>query len=146
MRLRHRALPSLGEQQLINSEFKLLCESLGFYTSKHIVDYIKHFTTQQLAIRPVDYWRNGKANEVFQIPEYILVEMQKLQQRQFQLVKRESDKLLTGEPITYKYMFKDPEKMWFVYPELDGLPVSFLNQILIRLNVHLDYFENYERG
>lgn len=34
--------------------------------------------------------------------------------------------------------------MWNNHPELYGLPVAFLNQIVIRLDLSLDYFENHE--
>lgn len=127
---------------MINSDFRLLCESLGFYSSKHIVDYVKHFTGEQISIRLVDYWLKGKESQVYSIRPDIEQTLLNLQQKQMHIVKREREKLAAGETISFKHVFKDPVKMWVIYPEMQGLPVSFLNQILIRLGVSFDYYEN----
>lgn len=130
---------------MINSEFRLLCESLGFYSSKYIIDYLKRFAgNENIKDRPIDYWLKGKSNCVDPIPVDVERLFINLQSKQFEIVKRERDSLVQNKPISFKYVFKDPSKMWLLYPELEGLPVTFLNQIMIRLGISLDYFENNE--
>lgn len=128
---------------MINSEFRLLCESLGFYSSKYILDYLKRFTgNENIKDRPIDYWLKGKSNCVAPIPVDVERLFINLQSKQFEIVKRERDSLVQNKPITFQYVFKDSSKMWLIYPELEGLPVTFLNQIMIRLGINLDYYEN----
>ena len=52
--------------------------------------------------------------------------------------------LINYSTCSYKYLYKTEMYMWNDHPELYGLPVAFLNQIIIRLDLALDYFENHE--
>lgn len=137
----------IGVRQLLNSEFRILSESLGFYTSKQIVEYLKLMTADvnfNLAERVVDKWLRGKSNSALPIPVDIQQVFASLQSKQMAIVEREREKLKNGQVVTFKNLFKHADKMWIIHPELKGLPVTFLNQVVIRLGISLDYYENYE--
>lgn len=130
---------------MVNSQFRILCESLGLYTAKSIVVYLNQFDDYvRIAERVADYWLKGKKFKPENIPEDIQNHFINLKHKQLSIVARERNKSLNKESCTFQYIFKDPIKMWSMYPELEGLPVSFLNQIVIRLDLNLDYFENNE--
>ena len=46
---------------MLNAEFKLLCESLGFYNARSVQQYLNRFPEHAtLNERPVQTWLNGK--------------------------------------------------------------------------------------
>ncbi|MBD0230615.1 hypothetical protein [Acinetobacter baumannii] len=130
---------------MINSEFRLLCESLGFYSPKSIVVFLNQFEPYiRINERPVEYWLKGRKTQTDPIPEDIQQFFLSIQKLQLQIVERERKNLSEGKLCTFKYVFKDPIKMWHKHSELQGLPVNFLNQVIIRLGLKLDYYENNE--
>lgn len=132
---------------MLNAEFKLLCESLGFYNARSVQQYLNRFPEHAtLNERPVQTWLNGKKFSPERIPEDIVATFLKLQNIQSQIVATEREKLLKGENSNFKYLFKNEMYMWHLYPVLADLnvPVTFLNQIAIRLGLRLDYYENHE--
>lgn len=130
---------------MLNSEFRLLAESLGFYSVKSIVKYLNNFESySSLTERPVEYWLKGKRTHLDNVPNEVQEIFIKLRKLQSDLVERELLNLKNGSSCSYKYVYKTDLYMWASHPELYGLPVSFLNQIIIRLNLVLDYYENHE--
>lgn len=58
---------------MLNSEFRLLVESLGFYSVKStIVKYLNSFDTYvSLNERPVEYWLKGKRTHLDLVPDEV---------------------------------------------------------------------------
>lgn len=127
---------------MYNSDFRLLVESLGFYSVKSIVKYLNNFDSyNSLTERPVDYWLKGKKNISSEVPLEVQEIFLNLKRKQIHIVQRELS-YISMKNISFKYVYKNEEIMWEDHPELFGLPVTFLNQIVIRLNLSLDYYEN----
>lgn len=132
---------------MLNAEFRLLCESLGFYNARLVQEFLNRFPEHAtLNERAVKFWLNGKKSSPERIPEDIVATFLKLQNIQIQIVATEREKLLKGEKSSFKYLFKNEMYMWNLHPVLADLnaPVTFLNQIAIRLDLRLDYYENHE--
>lgn len=130
---------------LLNSDFRLLTESLGFYSSKSILRYLNKLDGYvTLNERPIEYWLRGKKNSYDVVPNEIENIFFSLKKFQNKIIESELNKMKNNLPLTFKYIFKNEIYMWDIHPDLYGLPVSFLNQIVIRLGVSLDYYENNE--
>lgn len=127
---------------MYNSDFRLLVESLGFYSVKSVVKYLNNFDSyNSLTERPVDYWLKGKKNISSEVPLEVQEIFLNLKRKQTHIVQRELS-YISIKNFSFKYVYKNEELMWEDHPELFGLPVTFLNQIIIRLNLSLDYYEN----
>lgn len=130
---------------MLNSEFRLLVESLGFYSVKSIVKYLNNFDSYvSLNERPVEYWLKGKRTHLDNVPDEVQEIFLKLKNFQREIIEKEQYNLINHSTCSYKYLYKTEMYMWNDHPELYGLPVAFLNQIIIRLDLSLDYFENHE--
>lgn len=130
---------------MLNSEFRLLVESLGFYSVKSIVKYLNNFDSYvSLNERPVEYWLKGKRTHLDNVPDEVQEIFLKLKNFQREIIEKEQYNLVNYSTCSYKYLYKTEMYMWNDHPELYGLPVAFLNQIIIRLDLALDYFENHE--
>lgn len=122
-----------------NAEFKLICESLGFYSAEIIRDYFKTIGFNDTAnIRPIQYWLNGKQTFNMPIPQDVVEHIQKLNEYKFHLASLDKFKYNT-------YLFKDKTVMWAEFPELNGLPCSYLNQLMLLVSAlhghrHMTYF------
>lgn len=114
---------------LSNADFKLLCESLGFYTPESILDYFQNLNIHEtLKKRPVQYWFNGKLAAEVEIPSYITDIFLSL----------ENQKIIFSQQeifIKNNFLFKEKELMWKYFPCLKGLPCSYLNQLMILINM-----------
>lgn len=124
---------------MLNSQFKLLTESLGFYSAKQITLFLKneYADFKNLTERPVEYWLKGKKNETYIIPNNVVHIFLRLKEYQEHIISM----VINGE-IKYNFIYKISENMWTNHPELKGLPTTFLNQIVIKLEVFNDYYEN----
>lgn len=130
---------------MLNSEFRLLVESLGFYSVKSIVKYLNNFESyESLAERPVEYWLKGKRKNLDFVPDEVQEIFLNLKKFQREIIEREQYNLVNKKNCTFKYLYKTEMYMWNDHPELYRLPIGFLNQIIIRLDLSLDYFENHE--
>ncbi|MFW1916217.1 hypothetical protein ACG9ZJ_21410 [Acinetobacter sp. ULE_I064] len=130
---------------MLNSEFILMVESMGFYSVKSIVKYLNSFDTNvSLNERPVEYWLKGKRTHLDLVPDEVQEIFLKLKKFQRDIIEKEQYNLINNSKCSYTYLYKTEMFMWNNHPELYGLPVAFLNQIVIRLDLSLDYFENHE--
>ncbi len=122
-----------------NSKFKILTESLGFYSAKMIVLFLKQQikSYESLSERPVDYWLKGRKNDSYVIPDNVIDIFLKLKVHQNNIISR-----INNGSLIYNFIYKNNENMWNNHPELIGLPTTFLNQIMIRLDIYNDYYEN----
>ena len=128
---------------MLNSEFRLLTESLGFYSSKSILKYLNNLDGYiTLNERPIEYWLRGKKNSYDAVPNEIEKIFLSLKDFQNKILESELRKINNNLPLKFKYLFKNELYMWNVHPDFYGLPVTFLNQIVIRLGLSLDYYEN----
>jgi hypothetical protein len=122
-----------------NAQFRLLCESLGFYSSNSIEKYLKENHGDTSSQRVVDYWLKGQSSLSYPIPEYIsgiFLNLKALQQEYITLHSRKN-------PLTCLY--KNEEYFWRAFPAFRGLPCTFLNQIAIQMGLYdLTYFELME--
>lgn len=85
--------------------------------------------------RTIKYWLKG--NPGYAIPEDIINAFLQLDHFRNQLVN------LQSSSTTIEHIFKIDQNMWQEYPELNGLPVGFLNQLVIKLDIkNLSYFED----
>ena len=119
-----------------NAQFRLLCESLGFYSSNSIEKYLKEKHGDTTSQRVIDYWLKGKSSLGYPIPEDIVgtfLNLKSLQQEYITIYSRQ-------RPVNF--LFKLEENFWAAFPAFHGLPCSFLNQIAIQLDLfNLSYFE-----
>lgn len=108
-----------------NADFRLLCESLGFYGTDSIREYFQQIGfNENVAKRPVQYWLNGKASSESEIPSDIVEHFLELERKKVWLSQHEAF-------IKNHFLFKDESLMWQKFPILEGLPCSYLNQLMI---------------
>lgn len=124
-----------------NADFKLLCDSLGFYGTDAIRDYFKDIEfNQTLNKRPVQYWLNGKQNGDAHIPLDVIEHFLNLEKMKISLSQDQRF-------INNTFLFKEKTSMWEHFPMLQGLPCSYLNQLMILVNTlhghrNMHYFQH----
>ncbi|QCS13766.1 hypothetical protein E3H47_14705 (plasmid) [Acinetobacter radioresistens] len=128
---------------MTNADFKLLIESLGFYNAEAVKDYFKAVGfNESINVRPIQYWLNGKSVALnMPIPDDVVEHFKQLEQMKIELSGQEKFK-------TNNFLYKDKYLMWEKFPELNGLPCTFLNQLMILVNMlhgyrEMQYCTNY---
>ncbi|MCU4500840.1 hypothetical protein NVT87_15365 [Acinetobacter radioresistens] len=121
---------------MTNADFKLLVESLGFYNPEAIRDYFKAIGfNESINVRPIQYWLNGKSVALnMPIPDDVVENFKQLEQMKIELSGQEKFKKNT-------FLYKDKYLMWEKFPELKGLPCTYLNQLMILVNMLHGYRE-----
>lgn len=127
-----------------NADFKLLCDSLGFYGTDNIREYFQDIEfNQTIAKRPVQYWLNGKLSSDVEIPSDVVEHFLHLEKQKV---------AYSQEDIFIKntFLFKEKQIMWDYFPMLKGLPCSYLNQLMILVSTlhghrQMQYFQ-YSHG
>lgn len=123
-----------------NADFKLLCESLGFYNAEAIRDYFMDIELEVgINLRPIQYWLNGKQAGETLVPADIIQHFESLELKKFQMA--QDDFFINND-----FLFKEKHVMWHVFPQLKGLPCTFLNQLMIQVqSIHgrkaMSYFQ-----
>ena len=121
---------------MTNADFKLLTESLGFYNAEAIRDYFKTIGfNESINVRPIQYWLNGKSVALnMPIPDDVVGHFKSLEQMKFNLSGQEKF-------IKNRFLYKDKQLMWEKFPELNGLPCTYLNQLMVLVNILHGYRE-----
>ena len=121
---------------MTNADFKLLVESLGFYNAEAVRDYFKAIGfNESINVRPIQYWLNGKSVALnMPIPDDVVEHFKQLEQMKIELSGQEKYK-------KNSFLYKDKYLMWEKFPELNGLPSTYLNQLMIRVNMLHGYRE-----
>ena len=121
---------------MTNADFKLLTESLGFYNAEAIRDYFKTIGfNESINVRPIQYWLNGKSVALnMPIPDDVVGHFKNLEQMKFNLFGQEKF-------IKNGFLYKDKQLMWEKFPELNGLPCTYLNQLMVLVNILHGYRE-----
>ena len=121
---------------MTNADFKLLTESLGFYNAEAIRDYFKTIGfNESINVRPIQYWLNGKSVALnMPIPDDVISHFKNLEQMKFELSGQEKF-------IKNSFLYKDKNLMLEKFPELNGLPCTYLNQLMILVNMLHGYRE-----
>lgn len=121
---------------MTNADFKLLTESLGFYNAEAIRDYFKTIGfNESINVRPIQYWLNGKSVALnMPIPDDVVGHFKNLEQMKFNLSGQEKF-------IKNRFLYKDKQLMWEKFPELNGLPCTYLNQLMVLVNILHGYRE-----
>lgn len=121
---------------MTNADFKLLVESLGFYNAEAVRDYFKTIGfNESINVRPIQYWLNGKSVALnMPIPDDVVDHFKQLEQMKIELSGQEKYK-------KNSFLYKDKYLMWEKFPELNGLPSTYLNQLMIRVNMLHGYRE-----
>ena len=121
---------------MTNADFKLLTESLGFYNAEAIRDYFKTIGfNESINVRPIQYWLNGKSVALnMPIPVFVVGHFKNLEQMKFNLSGQEKF-------IKNGFLYKDKQLMWEKFPELNGLPCTYLNQLMVLVNILHGYRE-----
>ena len=118
------------ENAMTNADFKLLVESLGFYNPEAIRDHFKAIGfNETVNIRPIQYWMNGKSVALnMPIPEDVIQHFKDLEQKKIELSGMD-------QFIKNRFIYKDKFLMWEKFPELNGLPCTFLNQLMMLVHM-----------
>ena len=121
---------------MTNADFKLLVESLGFYNAEAVRDYFKAIGfNESINVRPIQYWLNGKSVALnMPIPDDVVEHFKQLEQMKIELSGQEKYK-------KNSFLYKDKYLMWEKFPELNGLPSTYLNQLMILVNMLHGYRE-----
>lgn len=121
---------------MTNADFKLLVESLGFYNAEAVRDYFKAIGfNESINVRPIQYWLNGKSVALnMPIPDDVVEHFKLLEQMKIELSGQEKFK-------KNSFLYKDKYLMWEKFPELNGLPCTYLNQLMILVNLLHGYRE-----
>ena len=121
---------------MTNADFKLLVESLGFYNAEAVRDYFKAIGfNESINVRPIQYWLNGKSVALnMPIPDDVVDHFKQLEQMKIELSGQEKYK-------KNSFLYKDKYLMWEKFPELNGLPSTYLNQLMILVNMLHGYRE-----
>ena len=121
---------------MTNADFKLLVESLGFYNPEAIRDYFKAIGfNESINVRPIQYWLNGKSVALnMPIPDDVVEHFKQLEQMKIELSSQEKFKKNC-------FLYKDKYLMWEKFPELEGLPSTYLNQLMVLVNMLHGYRE-----
>ena len=121
---------------MTNADFKLLVESLGFYNAEAVRDYFKAIGfNESINVRPIQYWLNGKSVALnMPIPDDVVEHFKQLEQMKIELSGEEKFK-------RNSFLYKDKYLMWEKFPELNGLPSTYLNQLMILVNMLHGYRE-----
>ena len=121
---------------MTNADFKLLVESLGFYNAEAVKDYFKAIGfNESINVRPIQYWLNGKSVALnMLIPDDVVEHFKQLEQMKIDLSGQEKFKKNI-------FLYKDKYLMWEKFPELNGLPCTYLNQLMILVNLLHGYRE-----
>ena len=121
---------------MTNADFKLLVESLGFYNAEAVRDYFKAISfNESINVRPIQYWLNGKSVALnMPIPDDVVEHFKQLEQMKIELSGQEKYK-------KNSFLYKDKYLMWEKFPELNGLPSTYLNQLMILVNMLHGYRE-----
>jgi len=121
---------------MTNAGFKLLVESLGFYNAEAVRDYFKAIGfNESINVRPIQYWLNGKSVAInMPIPDDVVEHFKQLEQMKIELSGQEKYK-------KNSFLYKDKYLMWEKFPELNGLPSTYLNQLMILVNMLHGYRE-----
>ena len=121
---------------MTNADFKLLVESLGFYNAEAVKDYFKAIGfNESINVRPIQYWLNGKSVALnMPIPDDVVEHFKQLEQMKIELSGQEKYK-------KNSFLYKDKYLMWEKFPELNGLPSTYLNQLMILVNMLHGYRE-----
>jgi hypothetical protein len=121
---------------MTNADFKLLVESLGFYNAEAVRDYFKAVGfNESINVRPIQYWLNGKSVALnMPIPDDVVEHFKQLEQMKNELSGQEKFK-------KNSFLYKDKYLMWEKFPELNGLPSTYLNQLMILVNMLHGYRE-----
>lgn len=121
---------------MTNADFKLLVESLGFYNAEAVRDYFKAIGfNESINVRPIQYWLNGKSVAInMPIPDDVVEHFKQLEQMKIELSGQEKYK-------KNSFLYKDKYLMWEKFPELNGLPSTYLNQLMILVNMLHGYRE-----
>ena len=121
---------------MTNADFKLLVESLGFYNPEAVKDYFKAIGfNESINVRPIQYWLNGKSVALnMPIPDDVVEHFKQLEQMKIELSGQEKYK-------KNSFLYKDKYLMWEKFPELNGLPSTYLNQLMILVNMLHGYRE-----
>ena len=121
-----------------NAQFRLMCEGMGLYTAKHVKQAAD--TVMQGAYitpeRQADYWLKGTASGGYDIPAKVV--------GAFLALKERHEALVLAQRInpTIQVIYKQEENLWSEWPDLQGLPVSFYNQVVIGSGIReIQYFE-----
>lgn len=114
-----------------------MCEGMGLYTAKH-VKQAADAVMQGAYITPerqADYWLKGTASGGYDIPAKVVGAFLALKARHEALVQAQRE-----NPSQVIYKLED--NLWGEWPELNGLPVSYFNQIMIGAGIReVQYFE-----
>ena len=121
---------------MTNAGFKLLVESLGFYNAEAVRDYFKAIGfNESINVRPIQYWLNGKSVALnMPIPDDVVEHFKQLEQMKIELSGQEKYK-------KNSFLYKDKYLMWEKFPELEGLPSTYLNQLMVLVNMLHGYRE-----
>ena len=121
---------------MTNADFKLLVESFGFYNAEAVRDYFKAIGfNESINVRPIQYWLNGKSVALnMPIPDDVVEHFKQLEQMKIELSGQEKYK-------KNSFLYKDKYLMWEKFPELNGLPSTYLNQLMILVNMLHGYRE-----
>ena len=121
---------------MTNADFKLLVESLGFYNAEAVRDYFKAIGfNESINVRPIQYWLNGKSVALnMPIPDDVVEHFKQLEQMKIELSGQEKYK-------KNSFLYKDKYLMWEKFPELNGLPSTSLNQLMLLVNMLHGYRE-----
>ena len=121
---------------MTNADFKLLVESLGFYNAEAVRDYFKAIGfNESINVRPIQYWLNGKSVALnMPIPDDVVEHFKQLEQMKIELSGQEKYK-------KNSFLYKDKYLMWEKFPELEGLPSTYLNQLMVLVNMLHGYRE-----
>lgn len=121
---------------MTNADFKLLVESLGFYNPEAVRDYFKAIGfNESINVRPIQYWLNGKSVALnMPIPDDVVEHFKQLEQMKIELSGQEKFKKNC-------FLYKDKYLMWEKFPELEGLPSTYLNQLMVLVNMLHGYRE-----
>ena len=121
---------------MTNADFKLLVESLGFYNAEAVSDYFKAIGfNESINVRPIQYWLNGKSVALnMPIPDDVVEHFKQLEQMKIELSGQEKFKKNI-------FLYKDKYLMWEKFPELEGLPSTYLNQLMVLVNMLHGYRE-----
>ncbi|AJY48466.1 hypothetical protein RR32_18755 (plasmid) [Acinetobacter nosocomialis] len=121
---------------MTNADFKLLVESLGFYNAEAVRDYFKAIGfNESINVRPIQYWLNGKSVALnMPIPDDVVEHFKQLEKMKIELSGQEKFK-------RNSFIYKDKYLMWEKFPELNGLPCTYLNQLMVLVNMLHGYRE-----
>lgn len=123
-----------------NAEFRLLLESMGFYSLTSVTNFLKKNPAHEtVGERAVDYWLKGKKNQDMPINEDVINFFLEVKEYQQSIINQEIEKIRNNQKSKYRYIFKNDILMWNTYPEFFNFPVTFLNQIILQINIYAKF-------